>query len=78
MFVEHVKRCVEERLFRWIVAGNTFYNVANVAEDGGHIKTTLLEANCYFENFLLNISQTDVSEVEDYIGQQLKHWLNKV
>ena len=51
------------------MAGNTFYNVANFPKMGD-IKTTLLEANCYFENFLLNISQADVSEVKDYIGQQ--------
>jgi hypothetical protein len=53
--------------------GQHFLQCCQFSEDGGHIKTTLLEANCYFENFLLNISQADVSEVKDYIGQQLKH-----
>ena len=53
--------------------GQHFLQCCQFSEDGGHIKTTLLEASCYFENFLLNISQADVSEVQDYIGQQLKH-----
>jgi hypothetical protein len=30
------------------VAGYTFYNVA---EDGGHVKTKILEANCYSHFF---------------------------